>query len=91
MKQNTIRWLDHARENLRDREVRESEVLETIDTPDFRTDGRDGRIIYMRYYPDEILGQQMLLRVIVEEHSDEILVVTIYKTSRDERYTKELK
>jgi hypothetical protein len=85
-----IRWLDHARKNLRDREIEESEVIETIETPEFQEAGREGRRILMRNYSDKILGQMMLLRVVIEEHPGEMVIVTFYKTSRGERYTKDL-
>jgi len=43
----------------------------------------------MRRYFDEILQQTMLLRVFVEEKAEEIVVVTVYKTSQINRYLKE--
>jgi hypothetical protein len=40
----------------------------------------------MRRYLDEVLQTQMLLRVAVEESDAEMLVVTLYKTSKFGKY-----
>jgi hypothetical protein len=44
----------------------------------------------MRRYFDRSLHQEMLMRMIVEETTDEIVVVTLYKTSQIEKYLKGL-
>ncbi len=44
----------------------------------------------MRRYFDQLLEQEMLLRAVTEETSAEIIVVTVYKTSRIDRYLKGL-
>ena len=44
----------------------------------------------MRRYFDMVLQREMLLRIIVEETEDEIVVVTIYKTSQIDKYVKGL-
>jgi len=43
----------------------------------------------MRVYFDPVLQKEMLLRVVVEETADELVVVTVYKTSQIDRYLKE--
>ncbi len=40
----------------------------------------------MRRYLDEVLEMEMLLRVIVEETDAEMVVVTLYKTSKFGKY-----
>ena len=42
----------------------------------------------MRRYFDTQLQQQMLLCLIVEETPDELVVVTVYRTSQIARYLK---
>lgn len=42
----------------------------------------------MRRYFDQIIQREMLLRVIVEQTVGETVVVTVYKTSRIDRYTR---
>lgn len=42
----------------------------------------------MRRYFDERLEQQMLMRVLVEETSTEEVVITVYITSKIDKYMK---
>ncbi len=48
--------------------------------------GQPPRQIFMRRYLDEILEAEMLLRVVVEETNAEMVVVTLYKTSKFRKY-----
>jgi hypothetical protein len=88
LKAKPLRWLDHARKNLVEREIQELEVLRTVSEPEFEAPSVNNRRILMRFYFDETLQQKMLMRVIVEEVGDELIIVTLYKTSRSERYIK---
>ena len=58
--------------------------------PEAVAPGDAGRQVLMRRYSDEVLGQEMLLRIVVEETSSERVVVTAYKTSRFKKYLKGL-
>ena len=42
----------------------------------------------MRRYFDGVLHQEMLIRIVVEDGSDDTVVVTIYKTSQIDKYLK---
>ncbi len=53
--------------------------------------GTGERRVYMRRYHDPRLGCEMLLRIVVEEHPREFVVVTIYRTSQIAKYLKGLK
>jgi len=88
LKKKPLRRLVHARKNLVDREIDEIEVLRTISEPEFITPSGRNRRIMMRFYFDETLQQKMLMRVVVDEFEDESVIVTLYKTSRGERYIK---
>jgi len=44
----------------------------------------------MGRYHDAVLGQEMLMRVVVEDAPEEMVVVTVYKTSQIQRYLKGL-
>ncbi|MEI6082886.1 MAG: DUF4258 domain-containing protein [Verrucomicrobiota bacterium] len=81
-----IRWWDHARKKVASREVSAGEVEQTIAKPDVVVPGRPPRQIYMRRYRDEVLQTEMLLRVVVEETADELVIVTLYKTSKFKKY-----
>jgi hypothetical protein len=85
-----IRWLPHALENLAEREIDRSEADLTLASPEFAVDDPPGRRILMRRYLDSVLKQEMLLRIVVEETADELVVVTLYKTSQIKRYLKGL-
>lgn len=90
-----VRWSAHAVQNIVDREVERGEVDRTLATPDRirsgqsdRKSGQSDRKIYMRRYFDAVLQQPMLLRVVVDENLDEIVVVTVYKTSQIDKYMR---
>lgn len=81
-----IRWSAHARKKAAKREVQENEVERTIARPDSIVPGHSQRRIFMQRYFDAILETEMLLRVVVEERDEELIVVTLYKTSEFAKY-----
>jgi hypothetical protein len=85
-----VRWSAHALQNLTDREIEREQADRTLTAPEFVVAGQAGRKVLMQRYVDRILHQGMLLRMIVEETMDEIVVVTLYKTSQIEKYLKGL-
>jgi hypothetical protein len=85
-----VHWSAHALQNLADREIEREQADGTLAAPEFVVAGQAGRKVLMQRYVDRILHQQMLLRMIVEETMDEIVVVTLYKTSQIEKYLKGL-
>ena len=52
----------------------------------FHSAGKSRRQIFMRQYFDAILETEMLLRVVVEETDTQLIVVTLYKTSKFAKY-----
>lgn len=82
-----IRWTDHAERDLRVREIDRYQAEQTLHAADTVVSGRAGRAIYQRRYFDRVLAQEMLLRVIIEETELERVVVTLYKTSKLEKYS----
>jgi hypothetical protein len=89
--EKSIRIPPHTIQNLYDRDIDRAEIERTLDNPEFVVPSFEGRQVYMRRYHDAVLGQDMLLRVVVEEIENELVVVTVYKTSRIERYLKGLR
>lgn len=82
-----IRWTSHARKEIARREINAGEVEETVVHPDSVAPGNPPpRQILMRRYFDKILETDMLLRVVVEETNDEMVIVTLYKTSKLKKY-----
>ena len=86
-----IHWLPHARKKVAVREVSTSEVEKTIAEPDSVAPGQPPRQIFMRRYWDEVLQTEMLMRVVVEETADELMIVTLYKTSKFKKYEEGLR
>jgi len=83
-----VRWSSHARRNLLDREVEQTEAELTLTNPDSIVPGEYPRMIYQRAYFDKTLGQKMLVRIVVGERQKERVVITIYKTSRLDKYRR---
>jgi hypothetical protein len=77
---------DKTREAARKAYRPENEVERTIVRPDSIVPGQWRRSIFMRRYFDAILETEMLLRVVVQETDTELTVVTLYKTSKFEKY-----
>ncbi len=84
----TIRWSAHALENLADREIDRAEAERTLAAPDLVRSEPPNRRILMRRYFDGVLHQEMLIRIVVEDGSDDTVVVTIDKTSQIDKYLK---
>ncbi len=78
----------HALRNLGDREIDRAVDESVLADPEHVTDDPPGRRVLMRRYHDAMLGQAMLLRVVVEDAAEEMVVVTVYKTSQIQRYLK---
>lgn len=81
-----IRLTAHARQKVIAREVSMTEVEQTVARPDSSVSGYAARRILMRRYFDDVLKSTMLLRVVVEETDTETTVVTLYKTSKFNKY-----
>ena len=85
-----VRWSPHALDNLADREIDRKVAEITLMEPEFVVSSQLPRLVLMRRYFDQVLQQEMLLRIIVEDTSTERVVVTAYKTSQITKYLKGL-
>jgi hypothetical protein len=85
-----VRWSPHALDNLADREIDRQAAEKTLAKPEFVVPGQLPRLVLMRRYFDQILQQEMLLRMVVEDSATERVVVTVYKTSQIAKYLKGL-
>jgi hypothetical protein len=83
-----IRWTAHAKKKARLRDIDRQEAEVTVSHPDQVSSGRTPRKIYMRRYFDATLKVDMLLRVVVEETLEDLVIVTVYKTSRFQKYAR---
>jgi hypothetical protein len=81
-----IRWTAHAVASLTDREIERDEAERAIAAPDRTVSGHGRRQVLLRKYHDAVLGQPMLLCVVIEDQSEERVVLTVYKTSKLDKY-----
>jgi len=68
------------------REIDPAEVELTLRQPTAVIPTLPSRDFYQRRYVDKALNETMLLRVLVEETESELVIVTLYKTSKFEKY-----
>jgi hypothetical protein len=85
-----VRWSPHAIDNLADREIDREAAEKTLANPEFVVPAQFPRLVLMRRYLDQVLQQEMLLRMVVEDTSTERIVITVYKTSQIAKYLKGL-
>lgn len=71
---------------MRARDIPREIVLNTIENPQQRMDVGRGRQIYQSQYFDPIEQQDMLMRVIVEPSDEDLIVISVYKTSKIRKY-----
>lgn len=86
----SVRWTLHAMRQAAARKLDPQQVLETIQAPELRVvDAATGRTIYTRRVLDGRTNTIVALRVFIEESELEIVVVTVYKSNRVNRYFRE--
>jgi hypothetical protein len=83
-----LRWTAHALKGIADREIIRETAEHAIRSPEDTAPNLPGRVVRMRIYWDTDLEQEMLLRCVVEEHPEEIVVITVYTTSQIARYLR---
>jgi len=81
-----VRWTAHALASLVAREINRDEAERTIAFPDRKLPGHGARQLLLRRFDDPVLHQSMLLCIVLEEQVDERVIVTVYKTSRFDKY-----
>jgi len=81
-----IRWTLHATRELDRREIERAEADLAISQPDVIAPASPPRAFRQRRYFDKALQEPMLLRVLVEETDDELVVITLYRTSKFKKY-----
>ncbi len=77
---------NHARFEMNRRGIDEEAVLRVAATPDQVAPARPGRVVHQSLIPGDAAGGRRLLRVILEEQGDALVVVTAYVTSRIAKY-----
>jgi hypothetical protein len=82
-----MRWSEHALKNLADREIPRAEAEAALLNRELSVPARSGRRFFMRRYFDQGLQQEMLVRLLVQE-GPEGVVIAVYKTSKISKYMK---
>ena len=81
---------EHADFEMQRRQIPLSLVQRVVEEPQQIVPSRKGRLIYQSRFFDEQEDKEMLLRVVLDIEGDDFWVVTVYKTSRIEKYWEEL-
>lgn len=76
----------HARFEAQRRQIDLESVMQAIQNPQQKVLSRKNRIVYQDKYYDTIAGKEMLLRVIAEQSGDTLKVISVYKTSKIDKY-----
>lgn len=82
-----FRFSPHAERELTRRKLNRTKVLEIARNPDRKVPGRGGRIIREGIF--EWNGKRRLLRIVVDEDVDPPCIVTVYQTSKINKYRRQ--
>ncbi len=83
-----IRWTRHALEALAQREIDREEAERALSESTPTLPGLGNRTLHVHKYHDRVLNQEMLLCIATEDHDAEVVIVTLYKTSKIEKYLR---
>ena len=76
----------HAEEQVRQRNIGKEIFLDTVENPQQRVVATGGRQVYQSQYFDSEQEKQMLLRVIVTTRGEDLIAISVYKTSKIGKY-----
>jgi hypothetical protein len=82
---NQIRFTTHALEEMRRRGITQEQVKAVLANPGQILPGRNQRMIYQSKM-ELGSGKPYLLRVFVDERESPSLVITVYRTSKIQKY-----
>lgn len=78
----------HAREMAARRQIDEALIRRVAQQPDQRLPGVEGAVVLQSRFADPHTGKTMLVRLVAEQAPGKIRILTVYKTSRVEKYWK---
>ena len=79
---------EHAKFEANRRHIDLELILSTARNPQQKIPGKKNRIIYQSKYYDKINEREMLLRVIAKQTPDELKIISVYKTTKLNKYWK---
>lgn len=80
---------EHAKFEADRRNITEKLIKSAVETPQQKLSSRNSRVIVQNKYFDEIEDKEMILRIVGTESAKEFKVITVYKTSKINKYWKE--
>ncbi len=84
-----IVFSDHALFEMGRRSISKEVIIEIIENAVSRIPSRHGRVVVQGKYLDLRLNKEMVLRVIGVQEKNAFKVITVYKTSKFDKYWKE--
>ena len=81
-----LRFTIHAEIQIAVRRIPYDIVRRTIEIPQQRIPSILGRYVYQSRYFDTLHQQEMLMRVVIEPQDEDMVVISVYNTSRIMRY-----
>lgn len=79
----------HSEEQMRARNISTEEVEDTVQNPQQQLPAVRGRQVFQSQYFDFVEQKNMLMRVIVEPQDEDLVVISVYKTSKVSKYWRE--
>lgn len=76
----------HARFEAERRGIPEESIKDAVKNPQQKLPSKKGRVIVQNRYHDKVENKEMLIRVIGIGTSEKFEVITVYKTSRINKY-----
>jgi len=76
----------HARFEMQRRQINEAEIDEVLSSPEQAEIVRTGRIVCQSRFQSDVFNRAYLLRVFVDIDREPPEVVTVYRTSKVEKY-----
>jgi len=76
----------HARFEMQRRQISEAEIDEVLSSPEQAETVRPGRIVCQSRFQSDLFNRVYLLRVFVDIDREPPEVVTVYRTSKVEKY-----
>jgi len=81
-----LKFSKHARERMRQRDISEKQVISIIKNPDRVIDREEDEYVIYQALRNDKQDADYLFRVFVNTKTDYLTVITVYKTSKLEKY-----
>ena len=82
-----IEFSKHARRQMRERNLREQVIIDVLEKPQQVLESSKGRKVAQKIF--EEANRKFLIRVIFSEEGDTDKVITVYLTSKIDKYGRE--